>query len=173
MKPTIIIKNYTTEKAATTTIAEIEQLLVQIGAKMIVKDYDDKGKVSALSFIIMLDNKRIPIKLPARVDRIPVALRRIFNTHHITQGQRKMLRKAMNDSEQAERIGWRILKDWLEAQVAIMTLDQINMLEALLPFTVWRGNKTLYELLEQDNFDMSKTARTLIEYKNDSNIQSQ
>lgn len=163
-KPKIMLKNYTTIVNAQKTISEIEEYLVQIGASKILKDYDDKGEVLSISFMINFEEREVPIRLPSRIDRIPAAIRRIYNTHDITSGQRTLLNRAMKDSEQARRIGWRIIKDWLEAQMTIMMLDQINMMEALLPFTVWKGNKTMYELIEESGFNMNKMAQNLLGY---------
>jgi hypothetical protein len=79
-----------------------------------------------------------------------------------------IIRRVMKEPERARNIGWRIIQDWLEAQIAVKTLDQINLLEALLPFTVWgKGGQTLYDLIEQSNFDLRNMAKTfMLEYEN-------
>lgn len=35
-----------------------------------------------------------------------------------------ILKKAMSDPLRARNIGWRIIQDWLEAMIAVKTLDQ-------------------------------------------------
>ena len=162
----MILKNYTTDKSYLRTIPEIEQLLISIGAQKILKDYDTQGNCTAISFIISFDGRNIPIKLPARIDRIPLALRRLYNEDKsLTSNQRTLLKKAMSDNNRARNIGWRIIQDWLEAQIAVKTLDQINMLEALLPFTVMREGKTMYELLEENNFDIKQLSQHILTYQ--------
>jgi hypothetical protein len=167
----LILKNYTTNKDCNRTIAEIERTLAGIGAKKVLKEYDKQQNVSSLQFIININDRDVPIKLPARVDRVPSALRHIINNEKVTSSQRSLLRRAMSDPSRAANIGWRIIQDWLEAQVAVMQLDQINMMEALLPFTVWtKDGSTLYELLEQSNFDPIQLSKNLIEQKDPDKI---
>ena len=160
----VMLKNYTTNKNYIRTIGEIEQVLAGIGAKMIMKDYDEFGAVKALSFVIPFKGRDIPIRLPARVDRIPGALRHHFNNNKdLSSSQKSLIKKAMTNVDHGRNIGWRIIQDWLEAQIAIMQLDQINMLEALLPFTTWNKNgETLYELLERNDFNLPKLGKTLL-----------
>lgn len=161
----MILKNYTTDKSYLRTIPEIEALLVSIGAQKILKDYDNEGICIALSFIISFDEKTIPIKLPARIDRIPAALRRLYNNDKtLTSAQRTLLKKAMSEPGRARNIGWRIIQDWVEAQIAVKTLDQINMLEVFLPFTVMKEGKTMYELLEESSFDIKTMSQNVLTY---------
>ena len=160
----MILKNYTTNKNYLRTISEIEQLLAEVGAKKILKEYNDQKEVFALSFIILFKEQEIPIRLPARVDRIPAALRNHYNNNtSLTSSQRSLIKSAMSDPERARNIGWRIVQDWLESNLAIMSLDQINLLEALLPFTQWGKNgMTLYDLLEQQDFNPQKLGKALL-----------
>lgn len=168
----MILKNYTTDKNYVRTISEIEQLLTGIGAQKILKDYDHQGVCTAMSFMISCDGKVIPIRLPARIDRIPAALRRLFNEDKtLSSSQRSLLKKAMSDPERARNIGWRIIQDWLEAQIAVKTLDQINMLEALLPFTVMKEGKTMYELLEESGFDLKMMSQNVLTYHGNEELQ--
>ena len=162
----MILKNYTTNKDCNRTISEIEQTLAKLGARKVLKEYDDAGNVSVIQFIIPINDREIPIKLPSRIDRIPAALRHVLNNEKLSSSQQSLIRRAMKEPGRAANIGWRIIQDWLEAQIAVMTLDQINLMEALLPFTVWAGSgKTLYELMESTNFDVKKMANTLLEHK--------
>jgi hypothetical protein len=164
----LMLKNYTTNKNYLRTISEIEHKLSQIGARKIMKEYDEDRIVISLSFQVRIDDRDISVKLPARIDRIPAALRHILNHKKITSSQMSIIRRVMKEPERARNIGWRIIQDWLEAQIAVKTLDQINLLEALLPFTVWgKGGQTLYDLIEQSNFDLRNMAKTfMLEYEN-------
>lgn len=159
------LKNYTSVVQVDRTITEIEKLLIKVGAKKILKDYNEMGKVSALSFVWELNGKQIPVRLPARVERVAECLRRRFNgDESLTSSQRKTIKHMMQDPDSAERTIWRIMLDWLEANIAIMEIDQVNMMEALLPFTVMENGNTLYELIEKRGFDFKKLDRAL-EYR--------
>lgn len=157
------LKNYTTTVNHAKTINEIESLLTSIGARRIMKEYDDNQKVIAITFDLEVMEKRVPFRMPSRIDRVPGALRKIHNEEK-SSSKRNLIKKSMN---KPENIGWRIIKDWLEANIAIMTLDQVNMAEALLPFAVVdpQGKETLYQLLERNEFNFGATGRNLLEYQ--------
>jgi hypothetical protein len=156
-----MLKNYTTKINFNQSLIEIEKLLISIGAKKIIKEYDEQGIPKAVIFDFELEERRIPVRLPARIDRIPEALRRHFNNNK-DSGAKYRLKQAM---QSPQNVGWRILKDWLEANIAIMQLDQINMMEALLPFSVMTNGQTLYELLESHNFSFKSMAQNILEDK--------
>jgi hypothetical protein len=56
--------------------------------------------------------------------------------------------------KQAERIAWRICKTWLEAQITLINLEQAKIEEVFLPYLVMPNNKTLFETMEQRNFQL-------------------
>src|SRR5438874_5531664 len=103
-----IIKNYTTEVPTDRTVSEIQQLLSRNGARGIAMEYDNNGKIKDIFFKITIDNKDLPFRLPAKVDKVYPALHgdapRHFHERYAQQWQRD-----------AERIAWRICKTWLEA----------------------------------------------------------
>ena len=53
--------------------------------------------------------------------------------------------------EQARRVAWRILKDWVAAQLAIVEAEQAQMAEVFLPYAVEsQTGQTMFQLfLEQ------------------------
>lgn len=92
--------NYTTKVDIYTTLGQIQGQLVKHGAKKILQDYDDAGRITALSFMIDTPLGPRGIRLPANVDAV----------HKVLTKQ-----KVKCDREQAERVAWRIVKDWVEA----------------------------------------------------------
>ena len=54
--------------------------------------------------------------------------------------------------EQARRVGWRIIKDWLEAQMALLELNMVKIQEVFLPYIIGIDGKTIYEKLESKGF---------------------
>ena len=121
---------YTTKVDVYTTLGAIQGQLVKHGAKKIMQDYDDDGRITALSFMVDTPTGPRGIRLPANVDAVYDVL------HH---------QKVKCDREQAERVAWRILKDWVEAQMAILESEMVQMDEIFLPYMVGTNGQTLFE----------------------------
>ena len=137
------ILNYTTTIDAFKTVSEIEYILIKHGAKSIMKNYDG-GTVTALSFLIDTGVQQIPIRLPAKIDNCLNVLRK---------EKKENPRKQIKDTrEQAERVAWRILKDWVEAQMALMDIEMVRFEEIFLPYIETNTGQTLYERLEEKQF---------------------
>ena len=122
--------NYTTKVDIFTTIGAIQGQLVKHGAKKIMQEYSDDGKIFALSFMIDTPSGVRGIKLPANVGAV-------LNVLH--------KQKVKADYEQAERVAWRIIKDWVEAQMAILESQMVSMDEIFLPYMVDNSGKSLYQ----------------------------
>ena len=135
--------NYTTTVEAYKTVSEIEQMLVKHGAKSIMKQFDD-GMITSLSFLINTGINDIPIKLPIRVDDVLQVLIE----------QKKMHPKAgiKATKDQANRVAWRILKDWIEVQMALLDIGMVQFEEIFLSYIETAGGKTIYEKLEEKHF---------------------
>lgn len=133
------IKNYTTNVPVEKTVSEIHILLVQHGAKRLQFDYTDDNHLSSIAFSIMTPYGPQAVKLPANVERI----------HAVLVEQKKKAvrnRAAIDDSyEQAERVAWRITKDWLAANLALLESEMVEITEVFLPYFVDSNGKTLYE----------------------------
>ena len=127
--------NYTTKVNVFTTISEIQAQLVKHGAKRIVQDYDDAGHISALIFQIETPTGLRMIRLPANVDAVSKVLER---------------QKVKCDLEQAERVAWRIVKDWVEAQMAILESEMVWIDEIFLPYMVNDKGQTLFQSYRQN-----------------------
>lgn len=122
--------NYTTKVNVYTTLGEIQGQLVAHGAKKIVQDYDEDGHIAALSFLIDTPAGPRGIRLPANVDAVHAVLTR---------------QKVKCDRDQAERVAWRIVKDWVEAQMAILESEMVQMDEKFLPYMVDKSGQTLFQ----------------------------
>lgn len=135
--------NYTTTVEAYKTVSEIEQMLVKHGAKSIMKQFDD-GMITSLSFLINTGVNDIPIKLPIRVDDVLQVLIE----------QKKMHPKAgiKATKDQANRVAWRILKNWIEVQMALLDIGMVQFEEIFLSYIETAGGKTIYEKLEEKHF---------------------
>jgi hypothetical protein len=128
------ILNYTTKIDSIKTIGEITQCLVAHGAKKIVSDYDDYGMPVQVTFHLMINDTLVAYTLPANYNGVLKAMER-----------NKKISRAMCTKEQAIRVSWRIIKDWVEAQMAIVEADLADMAEVFLPYALTKKGTTLYQ----------------------------
>lgn len=128
------IKNYTTTINANKTIGEIQELLSKHGATAIMTEYDD-GNVTGLSFKIMTTRGELGIRLPSNTDRVLQVLKK----------QRKNNNQVKDTFEQANKVAWRIIKDWVDAQMAILETEIVEMEQIFLPYVLNNRGKTLYQ----------------------------
>jgi hypothetical protein len=136
------ILNYTTTIDTYKTVAEIEKILVQHGAMSIMKNYNGEAIVS-LSFLVETKNGQVPIKLPAKVNECLKILE---------LEKKKGTKNIKATYEQAERVSWRILKDWVLAQMALLDINMVRFEEVFMPYIVDEGGQTLFEKLEEKQF---------------------
>jgi hypothetical protein len=133
------IKNYTTSVSSIKTIGEIQSLLARKGAAKIMTEYDKNGEANALCFILVINGGEFPFALPIRVEAI----------YKVLEGERKKgkLPKSLLSQDQAKRIGWRILKDWVDSQLALVEIGMAQMEEVFMPYLYNPlTKKTLYEV---------------------------
>lgn len=137
------ILNYTTTVDSFKTVSEIEFILMKHKAKSIMKNY--KGEtITGLSFLINTGMQQIPVRLPVKVDECLEVLKK---------EKRENPRKQIKDTrEQAERVAWRILKDWVEAQMALLDIEMVRFEEIFLPYIETSIGQTVFERLEERQF---------------------
>jgi hypothetical protein len=127
--------NYTTEVAVEKTLAEITAILVRGGARSIQTEFNDRGRVAGMNFVVKTTFGMRAFHVPVETERVLKVLRAEAPPRYQT-------------AEQAERVSWRIIKDWLEAQITLVQLQLIGLDQALLGFMQVRpgDNRTAYEL---------------------------
>ncbi len=136
------ILNYTTTVDAFKTVSEIEYILMRHKAKSIMKNYDGES-VTSLSFLIDTGMQQIPVRLPVKVDECLKVLKK-----EKWENPKKQIK---DTRDQAERVAWRILKDWVEAQMALLDIEMVRFEEIFLPYIEVNG-QTIYERLEEKQF---------------------
>ncbi len=137
------ILNYTTTVDAFKTVSEIEYILMKHKAKSIMKNCEGES-ITGLSFLIDTGTQQIPVRLPVKVKECLEVLKK---------EKRDNPRKQIKDTrEQAERVAWRILKDWVEAQMALLDIEMVRFEEIFLPYIETDTGQTIYERLEEKQF---------------------
>jgi hypothetical protein len=139
------ILNYTTEIAVEKTVAEIQGMLARQGARSILTDYDDEGSPTRISFLIKTLYGDQGFALPANIESVYKVMAR--------QNAQGKIPQRFVTMEQAARVGWRIVKDWLEAQLAIIQTEMVTLDQIFLPYmTVGNQGQTMYELMKERQF---------------------
>lgn len=108
-----------------------------------MKNYDGES-ITGLSFLIDAGVQKIPVRLPVKVDECLKVLKK-----EKMENPRKQIK---DTREQAERVAWRILKDWVEAQMALLDIEMVRFEEIFLPYIETSSGQTIYEKLEEKQF---------------------
>lgn len=132
------ILNYSTTVDCYKTISEIQQILTKANATKIIVD-NKNGLPVGLTFSINWNDQLVCFALPCNYQGVLAELKR-------TRGVPK---KFLND-EQALRISWRILKDWVAAQLAIVAANLATLPQVFLPYAIHKNGNTLYENIAQN-----------------------
>ncbi len=139
------LMNYTSEVKPSKTIGELEELLVSAGARNISKDYGDQGQVQAFFFSIPTSRGNVPFRMPCDVDAVYE-----FLIGQIKQPQSGTYARVR---EQAERVAWRILLDWVDAQLSMIMANQVKPEQAFFAYIIDpRSGVTLFEHMQNQNF---------------------
>ncbi len=143
------LKNYTTEASAMKSIGEIQGNLVAHGARAIMINYGSDRQPESLSFIISIkESNDIPFRLPANIPAVEKVLeRQLSSSSYRSYDQEYQQQRKKKRHEQAFRVAWRILKDWVDAQMAIIETEMVTLEQVFLPYLVVKDDRTLYETM--------------------------
>ena len=142
--------NYTTKIDPDKTAQEIARCLSLHGAQAVLTEYDPENSyVSAISFRIKIGEQTMAFRLPC--DWKPVYA-------IITKGKkprRSWDPQAVKHFEsewrlQAVRTAWRIVKDWVEAQMALVETQMVTTAEVFLPYAVMPDDRTLAQHVQSN-----------------------
>jgi hypothetical protein len=135
------LKNYTSE--GRNTFEKIQQILSANGATKIMFDYVD-GLVVAISFGLEIDGNPMGFKLPAMTE----------NVVQILYGRtyKSGLQKKITNSQRAQayKTAWANIRDWIDAQMALVATKQAKINHIFLPYLVMKNGETLAEQIEKN-----------------------
>lgn len=133
------VLNYTTKIAASKTIAEVQTLLAKHGASRIAVDYLD-GQPSGLTFALVTPHGPRLFTLPVDVD----AMHRLLSAEHKAKRLGSLSTAVATSRDHAERVAWRVIKDWLAAQLALVQTEMAALDQVMLPYLHVDGERTMY-----------------------------
>lgn len=135
--------NYTSTIEPEQTISEIQKLLSRYGVQAMMTEYDGP-QVAAVSFRMNVDGRSMAFKMPCNWR----AVRQVFTQQGITQG--KMKHKDKNLDNQAIRTAWRVIKVWIEAQLALVEINMVSIPQVFLPYAITSDGRTLAEKINDE-----------------------
>jgi hypothetical protein len=129
--------NYTTKVPAATTISQIHALLVKGGARQVTTHYEMDSSACGIGFVTTTPLGERYFRLPVDVAAVETVL--------VRQGAGRRGPDFVT-RKHAERVAWRIIKDWLEAQLALLETEMATLDCVMLPYMLSDEGRTFYEL---------------------------
>ena len=126
--------NYTTEVPVARTIGQVQALLVEAGARSIASEYSEVGTPTGMAFVVETAYGLRRFLIPVNSDSVFAVL------------AREKVQPRFKTPQHAERVAWRIVKDWLEAQLAIIHTEMVTLDQVMLPYMSDDSGRTVYEL---------------------------
>jgi hypothetical protein len=125
--------NYTTTIPVARTVGECQSILAAAGAASVAVHYEE-GQPAGLSFTLKTPHGTRSFTLPVNVEG---AHRMLVDAN--TKGKLRSdgYKEARFESrEHAARVAWRVVKDWLEANLALIAAQMAAIDEVMLPYLV-------------------------------------
>ncbi len=136
--------DYTTTVPVSRTIAVIQAKLVEHGARAVMMEYGDDGRIKALSFNVKRPNGELPIRLPIDTAATLRVLER--------QAANREIPGRYANEEHAYRVAWRNIFHWVSAQMALLETEMVRMEEIFLPYVITPGGQTIYQVMAGKGF---------------------
>lgn len=134
--------NYTTTISVEKTTAEIIKILSNHGATAVLLEYDAPGQVGSISFKVKTPAAECAFRLPADWKATLSVLKRTAPRSYARE-------------DQAQRVAWRIIKRWVEAQMALLETEMAKMEQIFLPYMVTSDGRTVFERLLSAQFQIT------------------
>lgn len=140
------VKNYTTSVSAAKSISEIEEILLEAGVTDFMKRADaSTRRYIEVMFQIQTADGAVSYRLPVRMGNVATMLADQYNREHS-----RTKRAPLFFQDQAYDTAWRILRDWVDAQVELIRIGMVRVEEVFLPYMLMGNGRTVYERFLDD-----------------------
>ena len=142
------IKNFYTEVPVHRTVSQVMDILVRHGATEIMTAYSGDRQPIGLQWRVTAESGPLTFNLPVRAEAVFQLLTRegLLKTNPVRR------------EAQAQRVAWRNVKDWIDAQMALLEAEQVRLEEIFLPYMTL-GSQTVYEALSGEGFKALPTGQ--------------
>lgn len=137
--------NYSTSVPVARTVGEVQAMLSGHDANAVAIRYRDKVPVG-VSFQLTTPHGERTFTLPVDVDAVQ---RLLAAQARAGKFKASVPRGGWATPEHAARVAWRVVKDWLAAQLAIIEAQMATLDQVMLPYLHVDGQATLYEVYRE------------------------
>jgi len=137
------LKNY--KSRGQNTFDKIQKILSSHGANKIMFDYKQDGTLEAITFGLNIDGMQMGFKMPALVENVV----QIIYGGEDRYGRPKKITPAQR--QQAYFTAWANIRDWIDAQMALVETKQAKIQDVFLSFAVMKDGRTLSEHFEENH----------------------
>jgi hypothetical protein len=140
----------TTEISADRTATEVSAALVMAGASSVSVRYD-KGKITGMGWTMKVGPNELAFDMPARVDPVYelLASRRSGDPKYFNSETKNRIRA------QAERVAWRQLLRWVQAQAAMIEVGMVKPAEVFMPYIRREDGTTFFAYFENHQLQLA------------------
>ena len=128
--------NYTTSVDADRSAMECIALLAKHGASKVGLSLGEDRQPDGIDFLISTPFGPRAYSLPVNTTGTEKALLKAWRAGKIE--------RRFKEPGQARRVAWRVLKDWLEAQLALTEVGYLDLAQVMLPYMHADDGHTVY-----------------------------
>ncbi len=141
--------DYSTKVPAEQTAGEIVSLLARKRAIAIMMEYSESGngEIVGLRWKVRTPHGDLPFALPVNVESVEKVLTKQYHARQVP--------RTATGTEQARRVAWRIILEWVRAQMALLDTEMVSIDQLFLPYLVVSGNETLYDRMLATRFQVA------------------
>ena len=141
--------DYSTKVPAEKTASQIVSLLRQKRAIAIMMEYDASGtgEIVGLKWKVRTPHGDLPFSLPVNAEAVEKVLTKQYHARQVPF--------SATGPDQARRVAWRILLEWVRAQMALLDTEMVSLDQLFLPYLVTGHGETLYDHMLTTRFQLA------------------
>ena len=125
------ILNFTTKIDVWQTVSEIQQILSKQGATHFAIR-NEGSRPAAVSFAIDFKGQPLNFLLPCNYKGVY----QIIKKDKATIQKLRMVNSMDKLEQHSYNVAWRIIKDWIEAQMALVQVEMVKIEEVFMPYLI-------------------------------------
>ncbi len=129
-------------------MGEVTGALAKRGVSRISTVFDDDGAPAGIAFTMKTPYGVQEFELPVRVEGVQKAL------------IKDNVQPKFRTREHAAKVAWRIAKDWLRAQSALIDADLATLDEVMMPYMIGdKTGRTVYQMVVESGLKQLEAGR--------------